>query len=391
LLVLAGGKGSRLDVLTVGRAKPSLPVGGTYRLIDVTLSNAANSGLRDVWVVQQYEPHLLNDHLSGGRPWDLDRTRGGLQVLPPFQGGEGEGFAEGNADALARQARLIDAFDPEVVLVTSADHLCVVDLGLVAEVHLGSGADLTVLTTDLQRSQDPTRHALVDVDRRGRVTDLHDKPDDPPHRTAATEVFAYSPGPLLDALATLGADRRSLGDYGDVLVPTLIADGDVRALPHDGHWRDLGTPQAYLDAQLELLRPRPPMRLDDPRWPILSPAVPRVPARIERTARVDGAWISPGAVVRGTVVDSVIGPGVTVDEGAEVRRSVLFDGVRVGRRASVARAVVAERAWIGAGARVGAPQARNPVLVGQARRVAAGAEVPSGTHLAPAHEEPPLR
>ncbi len=246
LLVLAGGKGSRLDVLTVGRAKPSLPVGGTYRLIDVALSNAANSGLRDVWVVQQYEPHLLNDHLAGGRPWDLDGTRGGLRALPPFEGGAGEGFAEGNADVLARQARLIDAFDPEVVLISSADHLCTVDLDQLAEVHLASGADLTVLTTDLQRSQDPTRHALVDVDRRGRVTGLHDKPDDPPHRTAATEVFAYSPDALLGTLSGLLAEGEALGDYGEELVPTLVADGDVRALRHDGHWRDLGTPEAYL-------------------------------------------------------------------------------------------------------------------------------------------------
>jgi glucose-1-phosphate adenylyltransferase len=366
-------------------------VGGTYRLIDVALSNAANSGLRDVWVIQQYEPHLLNEHLSGGRPWDLDRTRGGLQVLPPFQGGHGEGFAEGNADALARQVRLLDAFDPEVVLVASADHLCTIDLSLVADAHIASGADLTVLTTDLQRSQDPTRHALIDVDRRGRVTGLHDKPDDPPHRTAATEVFAYAPDALLGTLGRLTEQGEALGDYGDVLVPTLIADGDVRALHHEGHWRDLGTPEAYLDAQLELLRPRPPMRLDDPTWPILSPAVARTPARIDRTAHVDGSWISPGAVVRGTVVDSIVGPGVTVEVGAEVRRSVLFDDARVGKGATVARAVVADGAWIGARARVGAPQARRPVLVGQARRVAAGAEIAAGTHLEPAHEGPPLR
>jgi glucose-1-phosphate adenylyltransferase len=391
LLVLAGGKGSRLDVLTVGRAKPSLPVGGTYRLIDVALSNAANSGLRDVWVVQQYEPHLLNEHLAGGRPWDLDGTRGGLRALPPFEGGAGEGFAEGNADVLARQARLIDAFDPEVVLISSADHLCTIDLTRVAESHVASGADLTVLTTELQRSQDPTRHALVDVDRRGRVTGLHDKPDDPPHRTAATEVFAYSPDALLGTLSGLLADGEALGDYGEALVPTLVADGDVRALRHDGHWRDLGTPEAYLDAQLELLRPRAPMRLDDPDWPIVSPAITRVPARIEASARIDGSWISPGAEIRGTVVGSIIGPGVVVEEGADVRHSVLFDDVKVRRGASVARSVVAEGAWVGRDARVGAPQARHPVLIGQGRRIASGAELPAGTHLEPAHEQPPLR
>lgn len=391
LIILAGGAGSRLDVLTVGRAKPSLPVGGTYRLIDLMLSNAANSGLTDVWVVQQYEPHLLNQHLAGGRPWDLDRSRGGLQVLPPFQGAGGEGFAEGNADALARQARLIDATGPDVVLVASADHLCAIDLGAVVASHTDRGSDLTIVTTQLDRSQDPTRHALVDVNTRGRATGLHYKPEQPPHRCAATEVFAYDTGVLLDTLRELSRRDEPMGDYGETLVPMVIDRGNTHVWEHRGHWRDLGTPEAYLDAQLELLRPRAPFRLDDPRWPIISPATCRAPARIEGTARVDRSWISPGAVVRGTVVDSIVGPGVVIDREAEVRHSVLFDDVRVARGASVARAVVAEDVRIGAKARIGAPHARRPVLVGAARRLAAGTEVAAGTHLGPAHDEPPLR
>ncbi|HEX5946746.1 MAG TPA: sugar phosphate nucleotidyltransferase [Acidimicrobiales bacterium] len=390
LIVLAGGKGSRLDVLTVGRAKPSLPVGGTARLIDVTMSNAANSGLRDVWVVQQYEPHLLNDHLAGGRPWDLDRNQGGLRILPPYEGAEGEGFASGNADALARQARVIAAFDPEVVLVCSADHLFTLDLAAVADVHRERKAALTIVTTALARSQDPTRHALIDVDGRGRVTGIQDKPDDPPHRTAATEVFAYEPEALLGTLDDLRRSDEPLGDYGDGLVPALIETGRTYAFAHEGYWRDLGTPEAYLDSQLELLQPRSPLRLDDPRWPIVSPPVTRVPARIEASAHIDGAWISPGAVVRGTVVDAIIGPGTVVERGAEVRHCVLMADVKVGAGVSVARAVVADGAWIGAGARLGAPNARRPVLVGAGRRLAARSEVPSGAHLDPVDDTPLL-
>jgi glucose-1-phosphate adenylyltransferase len=391
LIILAGGKGSRLDVLTVGRAKPSLPVGGTYRLIDLMLSNAANSGLTDVWVVQQYEPHLLNDHLAGGRPWDLDRSRGGLQVLPPYQGADGEGFAQGNADALARQARLIDAAGPDIVLVASADHLCAIDLDAVVTAHLDRRSDLTIVTTELTRSQDPTRHALVDVNARGRVTGLHTKPDDPPHRTAATEVFAYDTSVLLGTLRALVAEGAPLGDFGESLVPTVIDGGNTHAWEHRGHWRDLGTPEAYLDAQLELLRPRVAFRLDDPAWPIWSPAVSRVPARIEGTAHVEGSWISPGAVVKGTVIDSIVGPGAVVERDAEVRHSVLFDDVRVGRAAAVSRAVLAEDVWVGARSRIGAPNARHPVLVGASRRLRAGTEVAAGAHLDPAHDEPPLR
>ena len=390
LIVLAGGKGSRLDVLTVGRAKPSLPVGGTAHLIDVTMSNAANSGLRDVWVVQQYEPHLLNDHLAGGRPWDLDRTRGGLRVLPPYEGAEGEGFASGNADALARQARVISAVDPEVVMVCSADHLFTLDLAVVADFHRDRKAALTVVTTSLTRDQDPTRHALIDVDGRGQVTGIRDKPDETPHRTAATEVFAYEPEALLGTLDDLRRSDEPLGDYGDGLVPALIDTGRAHAFAHEGYWRDLGTPQAYLDSQLELLRPRSPFRLDDPAWPIISPPVTRAPARIEASAHLDGTWVSPGAVVRGTVVDAIIGPGTVVERGAEVRHSVLMADVKVGAGASVARAVVADGAWIGAGARLGAPNARRPVLVGAGRRLAARSEIPSGAHLDPVDDRPLL-
>ena len=388
LIVLAGGKGSRLDVLTVGRAKPSLPVGGTAHLIDVTMSNAANSGLRDVWVVQQYEPHLLNDHLAGGRPWDLDRSRGGLRVMPPYEGAEGEGFASGNADALARQARVIAAFDPEVVIVCSADHLFTLDLAAVAACHREREAALTIVTTTLGRRQDPTRYALIDVDGRGRVTGIHDKPDDPPHRTAATEVFAYEPEALLGTIEQLRRAGEPLGDYGDTLVPALIDTGRVHAFAHDGYWRDLGTPEAYLDSQLEMLRPRSPFRLDDPAWPIISPSISRAPARIEASAHLDGAWVSPGAVVRGTVVGSIIGPGTVVERGAEVRHSVLMADVKIGAGASVARTVVADGAWVGAGARVGAPNARHPVLVGAGRRLAARSEVPAGTHLDPVDDTP---
>lgn len=387
LIVLAGGQGSRLDVLTAGRAKPSLPVGGTYRLIDLMMSNAANSGLSDVWVVQQYEPHLLTDHLAGGRPWDLDRSQGGLKVLPPYQGQATGGFATGNADALNRQARLIAAFDPEVVLVTSADHLITIDLDEVVDAHVERKAELTVVTTQLTRGQDARRHSLVDVDDRGRVTALRAKPDDPPHRCAATEVFAYDPTVLLDTLARIDRGEQELGDFGDALVPEILKGGKAYAFNHRGHWRDLGNPQSYLDAQLELLRPRPRLRLDDPAWPIRSASVPRAPARIEESARLDGSWVSSGTTVRGSVVNSILGPGVTVEAGAEVRHSVLMDDVRVGAGAKVARAVVAEGAWIGARSRVGAAQARHPVLVGAGRRLRTNSEVPAGTHLDPARSD----
>lgn len=381
-LVLAGGRGSRLDVLTTGRAKPSLPVGGHYRLIDISLSNAAHSGLSDVWVLQQYEPHLLNEHLAGGRPWDLDRTRGGFRTLPPFEGHDRDGFASGNADALARNWPLIDAFDPDILLVCSADHLLRLDHRDAIAAHLDSDADLTVVTTELPRGTDCSRYLVVQGDGR-RVTEVDYKPEHPRGRLVGTEVFLYRPERLAQTLRDLREEGGDLGDYGDRLIPRLLDTGSVTEHRHTGHWRDLGTPEAYLDGQLELLRPRPPLRLDDPAWPMLTSMPVRGPAQVDRTAELDGAWISPGAHISGTVVHSIIGPGVRVERGATVRHSVVMADAVIRRDAVVARSVVAEQAVIGPGAVLGAPQARRPVLVGARRRIAAGRTLTAGEHVEP--------
>lgn len=382
-IVLSGGQGSRLGPLTTGRAKASLPVGGHYRLIDVSMSNAAHSGVQDVWVLEQYEPHLLNEHLAGGRPWDLDRTRGGFRTLPPFEGHDRDGWSEGNADALARNWSVIDAFGPDVLLVVSADHLFQLDLRPVVAAHLDADADATLVTTVLPRARDASRYLLVDVER-DRVQSVDYKPDEPgSRRCVSTEVFAYRPDALAKALRHLEATDGELGDYGERLIPHLVDTGTVAAVAHDGYWRDLGTPEAYLDAQLDLLRDRPPMRLDDPAWPILTSMPVRAPAAVHRSAELDRAWLSPGAEVAGTVVDAIIGPGVRVEAGAEVRHSVLMGDVVVRAGARVARSVLAEGVVVGKGARVGAANATHPVLIGTHRQIAARAEVPAGTYVEP--------
>jgi len=268
-IVLAGGRGSRLGPLTTGRAKPSLPVGGNYRLIDVSLSNAAHSGLTDVWVLQQYEPHLLNEHLAGGRPWDLDRNRGGFRTLPPFEGHDRDGFASGNADALLRNWPLISAFDPDVLIVCSADHLFKIDYREVIATHLDAGADATVVGTTMPTGSDVSRYLVLQADH-GQVRQVDYKPAEPVGRYVGTEVFAYRPDRLREHLRALQKEGGDLGDYGERLLPRLVANGSVANFDHPGHWRDLGTPQAYLDGQLELLRDRPPLVLDDPEWPILT-------------------------------------------------------------------------------------------------------------------------
>lgn len=381
LVVLAGGRGSRLGPLTTGRAKPSLPIGGNDRLIDIALSNATHSGLSDVWVLQQYEPHLLADHLAGGRPWDLDRTRGGFRTLAPFEGPPADGFASGNADALIRNWPVIDAFAPDVLLVCSADHLLTLDFRDVLGAHLEAGADATVVTTVLPAGTDPSRYLVVRAEG-GRVRSVDYKPQSPSGRCVGTEVFAYRPDALAEHLRDLHREGE-LGDYGERLLPRLVAEGVVAEFRHDGHWRDLGTPTAYLDGQLELLRDRPPLRLDDPEWPILTSMPVRGPAVVRRTATLDRAALAPAADVAGEVVNSVIGPGVVIERGASVRHSVLMDDVVVRSGATVARSVIAEGSVVGRGALLGAVNAVHPVLVGSHRRIAADAELGPGTEVEP--------
>jgi glucose-1-phosphate adenylyltransferase len=393
VLVLAGGEGGRLELLTEHRAKPATPFAGVYRLIDFPLSHAVHSGLSDVWVLQQYEPHTLTEHLANGRPWDLDRTYGGLLLLHPHTGSEGEGWHHGNAHAIWQKRALIRELDPELVLVTSADHVYRLDYSAVVEHHRERGADVTLVTTEVPTSE-ASRFGCVTVDGDGRVTGFAYKPDDPPGGTIATEDFVYRTDRLLEVLDQLAeeadpeSDESRLQDFGHGLLPELIEAGTAVAFPLEGYWRDVGTLASYWEGHMDLLDPEKGIELDDPEWPILTRAVQRRPARIEGSAHIERSLISSGCTVRGTVVRSVLAPGVVVEEGAKVTDSVLLHDVVVGEDAEVAGAIVDVEARIGKGALVGESIDGDPaeqlVLVGARERVRArarvrpGGRVPSG-------------
>lgn len=372
-LILAGGAGSRLELLTDRRAKPSLPFAGTHRLIDIPLSNLMHSGLSDVWIVEQYRPHALNDHLASGRPWDLDRTYGGLRVLPPYQGAAGEGFASGNADALYRQLPLIRAFAPELVLVLSADHVYTFDYGDLIEQHLEHAAALTMLVTEVTVN-DAKRAGVVEVSG-ARVTGFAYKPEQPETNLVTAEVFLYDAKVLAETLESL-AFEQELKDYGDTLIPQLVAQGDVYAHRLGGYWRDVGTVESYWEAHMDLLGGKS-IAFDDPSWSILTASPQRLPARIERGASVADSLVAPGCTVAGSVINSVLGPGVVVEAGAEVADSVLLDGVEVKQGAKVTRTILDTGAVIEKGAQVGAADG-DLTLVGMGATVGAGEQVAAG-------------
>ncbi len=353
-IVLAGGKGSRLGSLTDDTVKPALPFAGTYRLIDIALSNLAHSHLSDVWIAEQYLPHSLNDHLAQGRPWDLDRLHGGLQVLAPFEGASGEGMAHGNSDTLWRHRERIRSFGADHVLVLSADHVYTCDFLEMLATHATTDADLTVLTTKVE--EDPSAYSVVEVDAEGLVTGFAYKPDEPTGDLVAAEAFLYRAQVLLDALDHLGGTDGGLGDYGEDLLPHVVATRRVVEHRLEGYWRDLGTIDDYWLAHMELLDGSG-ATLDDPAWPIWTAQPQLLPARLEATASVSGSLVSSGSRVAGRVQHSVLGPGTVIEEGARVTDSVVLEGAHVGPGVELVRCVVAPGAQVVGGSRRGTDEA----------------------------------
>ncbi len=387
VLIMAGGAGSRMDTLTKVRAKPVLPFAGVYHLIDFPLSNCMHSGLTDVWVIEQFQPHNLNQHLANGRPWDLDRTYGGLRIIPPHTGASGSGFHQGNADAIYRNRRFIREFDPELILVLSADHIYKLDYQGAIDFHRKHNAGITIITTEVTLEA-AHRFGTVEVDEQGRVTGFQYKPDEPKSSIVTTEVFVYSAAMLLDTLDELAAQgsadqdqEPALRDFGHELLPRLVEEGRAFAFPLQGYWRDVGVIEDYWQAHMDLLAQNQRLDLDDPVWPILTYGVQRMPARIHDGSRIRNSLIAPGCEIYGHVEQSVLGPGVVVEAGATVRNSIIFSDTRVEGRASVIRAIVDSDVVIGQGASVDEGTNGEITLIGQKAKIAANACIRAGEHV----------
>ncbi|MDQ3375168.1 MAG: sugar phosphate nucleotidyltransferase [Acidobacteriota bacterium] len=324
-LILAGGKGGRLGLLTENKAKPVMPFGGFYRLIDFALSNCLHSGISDVWVVEQYELHSLNEHLANGRPWDLDRTYGGLQILPPFQSESPEdGFAEGNADAIVRHLEFIADFNPDLLIVLSADHVYKLDFRDVIETHLNKKASVTMVTTRLPKNESASRFGVVETDKNGRITKFEYKPDQPKNNLITAEVFVYDAKILIETLKKLTAKKKSVKDYGHELLPHFVKSGRAFEHRHTGYWRDVGTIESFWQAHMELLDEKTKFVLDDKVWQILTLAEQRVPAFIYSSADIKNSLISLGCKIKGSVEHSVLSANVLIETGAAVRDSVVL-------------------------------------------------------------------
>jgi glucose-1-phosphate adenylyltransferase len=396
-LVQAGGQGGRMDVLTRERAKPALPYGGVHRLVDFALSGLVHADLADVWVSLEYQVTSIDDYLSGGRPWSLDRNRGGFRRMVP-QTGTGpateSGFAFGNGDLLLRMSADLEAFGAPTLVVCSADHVFNMDLAPVVEEHVAAGRVATVVTTEVTK-KDASDNVVVLARRDGTITGIEEKPSRPSSGTIATEIFVYDTAVLLETLRTLRAELADdqdgdgdsgLGDFGEHLLPRLVETGKAAAVPLTGYWKDVGQPGLYLQSHRDLLAGKVDV-FDHPSRPVISHWPDRPAARVRGTGQCSDALLSPGADVAGLVVGSVLGPGVVVEKGAKVHDSVIMEDCVIRAGAVVRTTVLDERCEVAPGARVGAEPAgrlardEDLVLVGRDSRV--GGEVPAGARLEP--------
>jgi glucose-1-phosphate adenylyltransferase len=347
-VVLAGGEGERLSLLSGVRAKPAVPFGGKYRIIDFTLSNCVNSGLTNVLVLTQYAPLSLNDHIGAGRAWDLDRNMGGIRILQPFVArGRPREWYRGTADAVAANLDAIHQSGADIVLVLAGDHIYKMDYGPFVQQHRRRRADVTIAVKPVPIGE-AHRFGVLGLDDSDAVTEWQEKPRHPRSNLASLGIYVFS----RKALDTwLGDGRDDFG--GDVIPAMLQAGARVYGYRFDGYWQDVGTVHSYWEAQMELLEDHPPLDLFGRDWVIHTRSEERPPARIGATANVHRSLISHGCVIAGTVERSVLSPGVRVDPGAIVRDSVIMFDTVVRAGAVVDRAIVDKEVSIGPNAVVG--------------------------------------
>ncbi len=347
-VILAGGEGERLSILSQMRAKPAVPFGGKYRIIDFTLSNCVNSGITDVIVLTQYDPRSLNDHIGLGRPWDLDRNNGGVKLLQPYiaRGRLAEWY-RGTADAVLRNLNVIERSPGDIVLVLAGDHIYKMDYQPFVAAHRRRRADVTIAVRRVPLAE-ASRMGILALDDHDRVTEWQEKPKQPKSDLASMGVYVFSKKSLRRWLS----DERI--DFGGNVVPAMLEAGArVYGYRYNGYWQDVGTIQSYWEANMALLDDNPELELSDKEWVIHTRSEERAPARVGPTAQVHRSLISHGCEIAGTVVNSVLSPGVRVEVGAVVRDSiVMFDSV-IRSGAVVDRSILDKEVVIGPGAIVG--------------------------------------
>ncbi len=352
-MLLAGGQGSRLGVLTKNVAKPAVPYGGKYRIIDFPLSNCINSGIDTVGVLTQYQPLELNDYIGNGQAWDLDRANGGVHILSPYQQIQGTDWYRGTANAIYQNINFIDRYNPEYVAVLSGDHIYKMDYAKMLKYHKEKGAACTIAMLEVPW-EEASRFGLMFVDDDGKITAFEEKPKNPKSNKASMGVYMFTWSKLREYLIADEAKEGSSNDFGKDVIPAMHNAGEVMvAFPFDGYWKDVGTIDSLWEANLDLLNPVANIDLSDKSWKIFSNNPVTPPQYVAPTAEIQNSLITGGSHVEGEVDYSVLFSNVTVEEGAEVKYSIVMPGAKIEKGAKVQYAMIAENAVVKSGAVVG--------------------------------------
>ena len=350
---LAGGQGSRLYVLTGDMAKPAVPFGGKYRIIDFPLSNCTNSGIDTVGVLTQYRPLELNSYIGSGLPWDLDVSSGGVHILPPYMGSKGGTWYKGTANAIYQNIGFIDMYDPDYVVILSGDHIYKMDYSKMVRRHKESNAACTISVMEVPWDEAP-RFGIMSVDGQDMITEFAEKPKEPKSNLASMGIYVFSWKILRKYLTDDEANPDSDNDFGKNIIPAMLGDNQrMAAYRFAGYWKDVGTLDSLWDANMDMLSPETGLDLRDDSWPIYVRSVNAPPAFLGRHAQVAHSAINRGSILEGTVENSVLSSNVTVSEGARVSYSVLLPGVTVEPGAVVEYAILGEGAHVGRNCRVG--------------------------------------
>lgn len=352
-MLLAGGQGSRLYALTHDMAKPAVPFGGKYRLIDFPLSNCINSGIDTVGVLTQYQPLVLNDYIGNGQPWDLDKMNGGVHVLPPYQTSSGASWYEGTANAIYQNMGFIERYDPEYVVVLGGDHIYKMDYSKMIDFHKANHADLTIAVLDVPLSE-ASRLGIMTCDDTMRVVDFTEKPKEPKSTLASMGIYVFTWSKLRKYLIENENADTGSKDFGKDIIPAMLAAGErLFAYTFEGYWKDVGTLDSLWDANMDLLAESEQLDLYDKEWRIYSRHENLPPQYIGPAAKIQRSMISEGSVIDGESENSVIFGGVTIEEGAEVHYSIVMPGTVIKKGAVVKYAIVGENCVIEENARVG--------------------------------------
>lgn len=358
-MILAGGQGSRLGALTKNVAKPAVPFGGKYKIIDFPLSNCVHSGIYTVGVLTQYQPLELNTYIGNGNPWDLNRNDGGVYVLPPYQSQKAGEWYKGTANAIYQNLGFLEGFEPENVLILSGDHIYKMHYGEMLKAHKKSGAAITIAVMPVPW-EEASRFGIMNVDDEGNIVEFEEKPKNPKSNLASMGIYIFNYRALKKYLTEDENDPSSSNDFGKNIIPKMLENYEkMLSWKFEGYWKDVGTVQSLWEANMDLLDDNPKFEIGDRHWSIYSRNFALPPHFAGKNAKIINSTVTEGCVIDGTVEHSVISGGVSIGAGSVIRDSVIMPGAVIGSNTKIEKCVIGSGARVGNGASIGIEESEN--------------------------------